>query len=565
MSTPTSRLAELVRRKRGMTLPTMDMSRPAEMPAMDLTKPSAGDNITDDDIASVGEQPQQFPAFDALAPTPDPKGEAVAAIRGGAWGRLGDGGPGVDPDAGSVDVQPMEPTITERVPQDRHGQLMAALQRIGKAPDAQPETDPMLEARKADNARKLAAPDDSNSIPGMAAKTVMGAALPQQPPEAQLATRGAVAGAGAEARDGSEMSNAREADRKSHLTAGMELAARQLVGGITRTDVPQGIGAAASQVPAAQEAAKARRQALVEALNRTRQNRLDDSAIDLHSSEAEKNRRLPPEKSMPNEDLRKEDQRIRQEKVDLERAKLDRRKGVGVGPGETIQAGKPESIKDPGERAMVLGIASGKMDPPPGKAGLSIMKKVAQFAPDYDTVNHKAHVATTLKNANDPSLQALDVAYGHLSRAESHIPDNFDSPSANRIKQAIQNGTGDAGLTAFESDMLHSALESAKVLGESSEAGRQTIEHLLSPNASKAQILARLHETRALLAGRAEAVQRGQDRFAPKGTHIDFMPHGSQSTETPAPAGPPGPGYVRAKHKGVQGWFNASTNDFQAG
>ncbi len=83
-----------------------------------------------------------------------------------------------------------------------------------------------------------------------------------------------------------DMWNAQEADRKSHLTAGLELAARQLVGGITRTDVPQGIGAAPSQVPAVQD----RRKQALEVLQRQRQGRLDDSTLDLRRSEIDKNK-----------------------------------------------------------------------------------------------------------------------------------------------------------------------------------------------------------------------------------------------------------------------------------
>lgn len=73
-----------------------------------------------------------------------------------------------------------------------------------------------------------------------------------------------------------DIANAREADRASRLTAGMELAARQLVGGITRTPVGQSIGAAPSEVPGAMARAKSRQERAAEAIRAKRQAMLDD-------------------------------------------------------------------------------------------------------------------------------------------------------------------------------------------------------------------------------------------------------------------------------------------------
>ncbi len=138
--------------------------------------------------------------------------------------------------------------------------------------------DPELEAAAAE--LKSVPP---GSVPGQVGKTLMGA-TPPQPQD-----------------DG--LYGAQEADRKSHLTAGMELAGRQLVGALTRTAVPQGIGAAPSQVPAAMDAAKTRRAAVADALNRKRQGEQDEqsaklagSTMALHESEIEKNRRTPAAK-----------------------------------------------------------------------------------------------------------------------------------------------------------------------------------------------------------------------------------------------------------------------------
>ncbi len=155
--------------------------------------------------------------------------------------------------------------------------------------DAPPEEmirDPELE--------EAAAQLRPGSIPAQVGQAVMGA-QPMRPPAQAPAT--------VDNRDEDELHAAQEADRKSHLTAGLELAGRQMVGGITRTPVGQGMGAAPSQVPGAISAAKSRREQAAEVLRLKRQGeqdgrqaRLDDSTLDLQASAAEKNRRSPEPK-----------------------------------------------------------------------------------------------------------------------------------------------------------------------------------------------------------------------------------------------------------------------------
>lgn len=146
---------------------------------------------------------------------------------------------------------------------------------------------------------------ESHSIPATMAKLATGAGQPPIPPPIPepVAPPSPVAEAALARRASREptydLYDAQEADRKSHLTAGMEMAARQLVGGITRTEVPQGIGAAPSRVPAVMEAQKNRRAAAVEALKEKRQARLDDSTVALHDSEIAKNNREKPPKVDP--------------------------------------------------------------------------------------------------------------------------------------------------------------------------------------------------------------------------------------------------------------------------
>ena len=88
-------------------------------------------------------------------------------------------------------------------------------------------------------------------------------------------------------RDADEIDAAREADRASRLTAGLELAGRQLVGGITRTPVGQGIGAAPSEVPTAMARAKSRQERAAEAIRLKRQGVMDQATLDENKSQAE--------------------------------------------------------------------------------------------------------------------------------------------------------------------------------------------------------------------------------------------------------------------------------------
>jgi hypothetical protein len=93
--------------------------------------------------------------------------------------------------------------------------------------------------------------------------------------------------------DDADLEAAREADRESRFAAGMELAGRQLVGGITRTPVPQGLGANPSEVPHAMARAKSKREQAAAVLAARRQSTMDASTLDLQKSQAEKNRRDP--------------------------------------------------------------------------------------------------------------------------------------------------------------------------------------------------------------------------------------------------------------------------------
>lgn len=136
--------------------------------------------------------------------------------------------------------------------------------------------------------------------------------------------------------DDADLEAAREADRASRLAAGMELAGRQLVAGITRTDVPQGLGANPSEIPLAMQRAKSRREQAAAALAARRQSTMDESTLDLQRSQAEKNRREPePRGGIDYTESRAAELALKQQQLaETIRANKAREAGRGKGKGE---------------------------------------------------------------------------------------------------------------------------------------------------------------------------------------------------------------------------------------
>ena len=81
---------------------------------------------------------------------------------------------------------------------------------------------------------------------------------------------------------------ARESDRKSGLSAGLELAGRQLVGGITRTPVGQSLGQRPAELPGALAEQMARRRAVADSIEKRRRTALDESTLGLHAAQVAK-------------------------------------------------------------------------------------------------------------------------------------------------------------------------------------------------------------------------------------------------------------------------------------
>ncbi len=170
-------------------------------------------------------------------------------------------------------------------------------------------------------------------------------------------------------------------------------------------------------------------------------------------------------------------------------------------------------------RGTVTAVIEGRAKAPdPGsRFGQTVLNYVTQIDPAFDSTNYGTYGAVKKQVATSKDLVAANTAKTHLALARAHIPENFDAQSINKVKQVFMNKTGSDKLTPFEMDVKIAADELAKAYGNDSEAGRSTIEHLLEPTQSRAQLSARLLEAERLLAGKIETMQKQIDKVAPKG------------------------------------------------
>lgn len=192
-------------------------------------------------------------------------------------------------------------------------------------------------------------------------------------------------------------------------------------------------------------------------------------------------------------------------------------KGQHAAPTPIAKAGDYSSVPED-VRETVKAIVEGRAAAPEAgsRFGAKILNYVTQIDPAFDSTKYGSYKGVKEKLSKSDEIAAITTARNHLARAESNIPDNFDAQSLNRIKQAFQTGAGADSLTPFETDVKIAADELAKAYGNNSEAGRSTIEHLLAPAQSKAQLRARLAEARELLTGKLSASQGQLDAVAPK-------------------------------------------------
>ena len=213
-------------------------------------------------------------------------------------------------------------------------------------------------------------------------------------------------------------------------------------------------------------------------------------------------------------------------------------------PSKAVKPGAYDAL-DPSDREVVRAIVEGRAPAPaPGsKTGGRVMSLVTQIDPSFDSSKYGAYAGVREKLSKSDEVVALNTAYGHVSRAKANIPENFDTQTLNRIKRAWQTGSGSDTLTPFETDVKIAADELAKAYGNNSEAGRSTIEHLLEPGQSKAQLQSRLAEVEELLSSKLGSYQHQFDRVAPKGA-ASFRVLSEENVEKPAAPRPGAGGRV---------------------
>lgn len=203
--------------------------------------------------------------------------------------------------------------------------------------------------------------------------------------------------------------------------------------------------------------------------------------------------------------------------------KLPKVKGGG-GPSKAVHA--PEDIADPADRAKVQAIVDGRADL--SSVGRKDQGRIAglvmQIDPNYDQTKFGAYKGERDRLTHDPEVVAANTALDHIERTKANIPDNFDSPTLNRIRNAVLFNTGSDKLSAFETDVRVMSDEIAKAYGANTEGGRQAQESLFSGVRSKADLIKRLNEQEGLLKTRLHSKEQQFEASAPKGTTMHLTP-----------------------------------------
>jgi len=145
-----------------------------------------------------------------------------------------------------------------------------------------------------------------------------------------------------------ELAEAEQADADARFRSGMGLAARQLVGGLTRTPVSQGLGAPPSRVPEARRTAEERRKAIEEAVRQKRQGALDKSRLALESAQTQRALREPEAKPVRDPEnltayqrelvsARERDQKLRETEIARKTDAATARKEAGASAAASLK------------------------------------------------------------------------------------------------------------------------------------------------------------------------------------------------------------------------------------
>ena len=323
--------------------------------------------------------------------------------------------------------------------------------------------------------------------------------------------------------DEADIEAAREADRESRFAAGMELAGRQLVGGITRTPVPQGLGANPSEVPLAMARAKSKREQAAEALMRQRQGRLDASALDLQASQAERNRRDPGDAPMtPYQQAMVEDR-------DLDReARL------------AEQARKADAMKSKAERAAAALKAKAAE-----KAAAAAAKGLEDIPPGYE-IQPDGHPGPEAKKKFSALVGSAEKMKGLTQKMRSALA------GTSGVSRTMDPKT----VTGLKQLATQIQIEAKNVAGLGALSGPDMglMTALASdPTSIQTNLTVDLPKMLEQLDGWGDSQVAGESRAT--GIRKKAAAVGKPS---------PGPGYVRGKAGGQSGWYNAKTNDWVA-
>lgn len=458
MGTPTSRLAELVRRKRGVM----------QMPEMDLTRPTAGDTLTVDDINSVGAPRVDLPPVEVSQAdlTADPRLGQTAdrAASGATFGRLEDGGPG------SAD-------------------WVAASQAVAPA---------------------------QNSIPALAAKTVTAAAPPVvQPSATNPASLEPVQ------RADDSLRRAAEADRDSQVRDLIVLAGRQFVGGVTHTPVAEGMPKSSNYFARASETEKTKRQMAAEALKAQREGVNDAAGNDLKAAEAAKARaealkagQAGQEKpATPTNTLGEDTLAVRRDVLEFNKKKeaareaaMRAKQGHGGAPSADLESNADAVANYKG--------------PPPSLRDMNYDAKMAavrKVNPDYDPARWHAYEHTLSNQATNSSLIAIKTAYTHMKEARGAMKElgNSQSPAWNKVANWASQQSGDPRTNRARTALHAVGLEAAKAYEANDKEGRDSVVKLTDSNASPEQIDANLKELETLLGGKEHAFSDSINSLGP--------------------------------------------------
>jgi hypothetical protein len=216
-------------------------------------------------------------------------------------------------------------------------------------------------------------------------------------------------------------------------------------------------------------------------------------------------------------------------------------KAAGGGPAKEYKT--LDDISDRGMRAMVSSAMAGYPIPSgiDRKTKTRVLELVSQLKDDYDPTAGERYAKVAAELAGDPKIQNAVNGKKHFTRALENMPATFDQQSVNRVANAIQHGSGGAGLSQYESDIAVGAGEMAKGLAENDQHGKDALKKLLDPEQSPEQMRKHLQE---LIFLQDENLDTRLEQFhavAPKGAKVPGLLANFEAEKNAKAAGPAKP------------------------